>query len=161
MKKITQLNPEYFRNFVFGAEDSLVSTVGVLFGITTAHYDQRTIIVTGLVVVSVEALSMGAGAFLSESSTHELDSAKDHTDNPAISGMIMFFSYFIAGFIPLLPYFLVQNESAKYASLAFSLAALFILGYFPRKSIRSALRMAVVAGFAVLVGFAIGFIAHY
>ncbi|KKS14240.1 MAG: hypothetical protein UU72_C0051G0009 [candidate division WWE3 bacterium GW2011_GWB1_41_6] len=52
--------PEYFRNLLFGAEDSLVSTVGVLFGVASSSaYTQQQILVTGLIVIAVEALSMG------------------------------------------------------------------------------------------------------
>ncbi len=151
-----KVNPEYFKNFVFGAEDSLVSTVGVLFGVASANYDKNFIIVTGLVVIAVEALSMGAGAYLTETSTHELKSAADHKDKPITDGIIMFLSYFTFGFLPLLPYILMDNENAKYVSLIIALGMLFILGYWPNKKLRGGLRMTVVAGMAVLIGFIIG-----
>ena len=159
MLKLTQtmkrLNTEYFKNLMFGVEDSLVSTVGVLFGMASASdISQKQILLTGFIVVSVEALSMGAGAFLTETSAHELDGRKLHGDSPLIDGIVMFFSYFIAGFIPISAYFFVKNvEIAKYISLVLSLVALFILGYAPTKKLKSAVRMIIVAGMAASVGF--------
>ena len=57
-------NTSYYRNFVFGVEDSLVSTVGLLSGISIAGVTNKTIIMTGVILIFVEAVSMGAGSFL-------------------------------------------------------------------------------------------------
>jgi VIT1/CCC1 family predicted Fe2+/Mn2+ transporter len=155
MKKI---EPNYFRNLIFGAEDSLVSTVGVLFGMASASLRNPEIVLTGLIVITVEALSMGAGAFLSEKSTHELNPKSKHKDLPIIGGLIMLLSYFFVGFIPLLPYMIWRAPAAKFVSLGVTLLSLFILGYLPNKKIKSAVRMAVIAGSAVLAGFLIAFL---
>jgi VIT1/CCC1 family predicted Fe2+/Mn2+ transporter len=153
--KRLSINPDYFRNIIFGAEDSLVSTVGVLFGVAAVTANKNLVVVTGLIVIAVEALSMGAGSFLSEESTHAMDKKHKHTDLPWVDGLIMFASYFSFGFIPLAPYIFMQVDLARYASLAVTLVTLFILGYFPTKSFKAALRMATVAGLAALIGFAI------
>lgn len=151
---MNKLKPSYFRNIIFGAEDSLVSTVGVLFGIATAGTSQAAIMLTGILVISVEALSMGAGAFLSETSEKEFKQ-EENSEDPKIGGVLMFFSYFIAGFIPLAPYLLLEASVARFASVGGSLAALFVLGFIPQKSFKGAVRMLVVAGMAVAVGFLI------
>ncbi len=153
MKKIL---PDYFRSLIFGAEDSLVSTVGVIFGIASANQNKSSILLTGLIVVAVESLSMGAGSFLTETSTHELDGRKKHRASPIVSGIIMFFSYFLTGFIPLFPYIILETDIAKYLSVAVTLLALFVLGYLPSKTLRGGLRMVTVAGAAVFMGFLIG-----
>lgn len=149
-------NTGYFRNILFGAEDSLVSTVGVLFGVASSAQtiDQSQILMTGLIVISVEALSMGAGAFLTETSTYEL-SKKSYQDKPAIDGLLMFSSYFLFGLIPITPYVLISGPYAKIVSLGATLVALFILGYIPTKKIKAAIRMVVVAGSAAVIGFII------
>ena len=59
------------RNFVFGIEDSLVSTVGLLSGVAVAAVPRETIILIGVVLILVEAFSMAVGSFLSEQSTEE------------------------------------------------------------------------------------------
>ncbi len=61
----------FIRNFVFGVEDSLVSTVGLLSGIAVAGIGRSDIVVTGVVLISVEVFSMGVGSFLSERSAEE------------------------------------------------------------------------------------------
>jgi VIT1/CCC1 family predicted Fe2+/Mn2+ transporter len=48
----------YLRNFIFGVEDSLVSTVGLLSGVAVAGVASRTILLTGVVLIFVEAFSM-------------------------------------------------------------------------------------------------------
>jgi VIT1/CCC1 family predicted Fe2+/Mn2+ transporter len=156
MKKFSELktNPSYIRNFIFGSEDSLVSTVGVVFGIATANPSKKMVILAGLIVIAVEASSMGAGAYLSEQSENE-QSENEIKQNPFMDGVIMGTSYFFAGFIPLVPYMIMEVSTAKYVSIGFSLIALFLLGYAPKKNLKSAIRMALVAGFAILLGFLI------
>ncbi len=146
----------YFRNMIFGAEDSLVSTVGVLFGIASTSFNDGFILVTGLLVVTVEALSMGAGAFLSEKSAQEFAEETDAGESTIVDGVVMFVAYFVAGFIPLLPYIFIPGTSAKYFSILFSVVALFFLGFIPQRSLKSGLRMMVVAGLAIFAGFLIG-----
>lgn len=156
---MNKLNNDNLRNVIFGVEDSLVSTVGVLFGVATASNDAKLIITTGLVVVSVEALSMGAGSYLSERSVQEALNNKV-SSSPIIDGFLMFVSYFLAGFIPLLPYFLLDVHTAKYVSVLLALIALFITGYLPSKKLKSGIRMVTIAGLAVLIGFAVASITN-
>jgi len=156
------MSPTYLRSFIFGVEDSLVSTVGLLSGVAIANASRETILLTGTVLIFVEAFSMAAGSFLSESSVEEYEKRRVVSGyRPVLTGVIMFFSYFVAGFIPLAPYALMETSSAFAISIAASLAALFLLGAlggrFSQTSIwRSAIRMAVVGGMAILVGVVVG-----
>ncbi len=153
------LEPNYVRNFLFGAEDSLVSTLGVLFGITAvASFSKSQIFITGLVTIVVEATSMGAGSFLSETETNELNHEKSTIKNPVVDGVIMFFAYFFAGFIPLAPYIVMEIHQARYVSILASFIALFFLGYVPTKKPNSGLKMVTIAGVAALIGF---LVAHF
>ena len=147
---------------MFGVEDSLVSTVGLLSGISIAGVANHTIIMTGLVLIFVEAISMGAGSFLSESSAelyeHQKDSelSRSYTD-----ALIMFCSYLVAGFVPLLPYLLLPSEQAFLGSIGVSLMLLLVLGIInaevSRTSVwKSVLRMVLVGGAAILIGSAVG-----
>src|SRR3989344_2538547 len=87
----------YVRSFIFGAEDSLVSTVGLLSGIAAAGVPQGTIFLTGMVLVFVEAFSMAAGSFLSERSAEEYVSRSGVPMRYfVVGGVIMFLSYFIS-----------------------------------------------------------------
>ncbi|MEK7138341.1 MAG: VIT1/CCC1 transporter family protein [Patescibacteria group bacterium] len=151
-----------FRNFVFGVEDSLVSTVGLLSGIASASVPKGTIFLTGVILILVEAISMAAGSFLSERSTEDLEAQHEVSPRKSIIGSItMFFSYLIAGIIPLLPYSFLEISLALPLSILFTLIALFVLGLFSAKIshtpiLKSAIRMLVIAGIAILVGVIVG-----
>jgi len=154
----------YVRNFIFGVEDSLVSTVGLLSGVAVAGLPKKEIFLTGIILIFVEAFSMGAGSYLSEESAEEFTGAKKSL---SLQGsLIMFFSYFAAGFIPLAPYLVFSVNSAFFTSVALSLVALFMLGMVSSKifranhTLRHAVRMLVIGGMAILVGIVIGKLAN-
>ena len=151
MKK---LSSDQLRNLIFGAEDSIVSTVGVLFGIASVQeYSTKQVLIVGLVLIVVEALSMGVGSFLSESSAKEQDS--NTLMNPVLDGIIMFFSYLFTGFVIVAPYATLPIQFAKYVSVGFAVTLLFLLGFSPKKSVKSAFRMVLVAGTALVVAYLI------
>lgn len=69
------------RDVVFGLEDSLVSTLGTVTGVAVATQNAFYVLLTGIILVFVEAVSMMAGSYLSAKSAKELyeDRAKqDH-----------------------------------------------------------------------------------
>ena len=152
----------YFRNFIFGIDDSLVSTVGLLTGIASAGVDRETIFLTGVVLIFVEAFSMAAGSFLSEASAEEYSARNNVPASRSITAsIIMFGSYFIAGFIPLFPYVIADVGTAFPLSIACSLVALFALGAWSGKLskagiMRSAFRMLIVGGIAIALGATVG-----
>jgi VIT1/CCC1 family predicted Fe2+/Mn2+ transporter len=49
-----------FRNFVFGVEDSLVSTVGLLAGVAAAAVPNRDLVATGLILIFVKLSRWGS-----------------------------------------------------------------------------------------------------
>src|SRR3970282_585073 len=53
------------REFVFGIQDGLISTVGLLAGIQGATENNLVVIVTGLTALFSGAISMAAGSYLS------------------------------------------------------------------------------------------------
>ena len=60
------------RVLVFGIEDGIVSTTGAVIGIAAGAHDRKVVILSGIVIVIVEALSMAAGTFLSSKSQKQL-----------------------------------------------------------------------------------------
>ena len=60
------------RPFIFGAEDGLISTLGMLSGVSGANLNGLTIIIAGIVSVFAAAISMGIGTYLSSKSQIEL-----------------------------------------------------------------------------------------
>lgn len=150
------------RNFTFGVEDSLVSTVGLLAGIAFAGVEPRTIVVTGAVLVFVEGFSMAIGSLLSEQSVEEYEENREVSlSKPAFAAVVMFVSYVISGFIPLLPYILNIEKNAVWWSIGLTLLALFMLGAFSARMFRvrvwkDGLLTLVMGGLAIAVGVAVG-----
>lgn len=60
------------REVVFGLEDSFVSTMGAVSGIAVGSGDMNAVLLAGTVLVTVEALSMAAGSYLSSKAATEL-----------------------------------------------------------------------------------------
>ena len=153
---------EYLRAFIFGVEDSLASTVGLLSGVAIAGVARETILLTGAILILVEAFSMAMGDFLSEySSESYIRQAEVSSHRSFIAAFIMFFSYLLAGLIPLFPYLILASESAIWLSIGLSLLALFSLGVVGAKisntnTLKSGLRMFLIGGAAIFVGVVVG-----
>ena len=151
-----KLFPDYLRNLIFGAEDSLVSTVGVLFGLASSgDYNLNQMLLVGFTLTGVEALSMGVGSYLSETEVHEVDHRGYHKDLPSVDGVLMFFSYLIFGMVVLLPYIIFGVAQGKFYSVLITFISLYFVGYLPTKRIKDGTRMFVIAGAAIIVGFVI------
>ncbi len=60
------------REVVFGLEDSLVSTLGAVSGVAVGSGEPYIVILTGVVLVCVEAVSMAAGSYLSSKTTVQM-----------------------------------------------------------------------------------------
>lgn len=150
----------FLRNLVFGIEDGLVSTVGLLSGIAIAGVSGATIFLTGTILIFVEAFSMAAGSYLSEESVEENFEAPQSQTRSIEGSVVMFFSYALAGFIPLVPYLLMEVSRAFTTSIVLAFAALFILGLWSgrraHQAWKSAWRMAFVGGAAIIVGATVG-----
>ncbi len=150
------------RNFIFGAEDSLVSTVGLLSGVAIAGMDRKDIIVTGAVLIFVEAFSMAVGTYLTQRATEpDRQQTATRTRRDILGSIVMLTSYFGSGLIPLLPYIFAQPGRALPYSVAAGLAALFILGIVSAKILktniaRNAVRMLLMGGCAIALGVFVG-----
>jgi vacuolar iron transporter family protein len=72
------------REVVFGLEDSLVSTLGAVSGVAVGSGEADVVILTGVVLVFVEAVSMAAGSYLSSKSTTQLYDERARQDQARI-----------------------------------------------------------------------------
>lgn len=151
---------DYVRSSFFGIEDSLVSTTGLIAGVSVATTDTKFIVTAGVVAIAVEAISMAAGEFLSEETERDMD-AKHGKSNPLVGGLIMLVSYFVAGLIPLAPVIFLPHEYALGASIGAAMVGLFALGYVrgkitSRPPLRSATKVLIVGGIAATIGIVVG-----
>ena len=151
---------EYLQSAMFGFNDALVSTTGVIVGISTGTNNKQVVILAGVVTILVEALSMGSGQYLSSKSAHQLDKAAK-SQVPLISGIIMFCAYFLAGLVPLLPILLFPMEYSRDVAIVASLIGLVVLGYAKGKIVdvspwKSALEILIIGGMATAIGIVVG-----
>jgi len=157
----------YVRNVVFGIEDSLVSTVGLLSGIAVSDVSTATIILTGVVLIFVESISMAAGSLISEHQASEYESRKDLPLGKArFAALLMFVSYLLAGLVPLWPYFLFSHPTALWTSIGTTLVCLFLLGAvsairFGVRPLYEGFRTLLIGGVAILVGVLVGKLLEY
>jgi VIT1/CCC1 family predicted Fe2+/Mn2+ transporter len=157
MKKIEK---EYLQSAMFGFNDALVSTTGVIVGIATGTNNKSVVVLAGVVTILVEALSMGSGQYLSSKSAHQLDK-KDSFRVPVVSGIIMFWAYFAAGLVPLLPIIIFPMQYSRDVAIVAALIGLLVLGYAKGKivdvpPIRSAIEIFVIGGLATAIGIIVG-----
>lgn len=158
------IQPNVFRSFVFGVEDSVVSTVGLISGIAIVGSSRPAILVTGTILIFVEAFSMAVGDLLSDNAVREFSAQKETPLSRSFSGaLVMFFSYLASGFAVILPYVIAPPPLALPASIALSLALLFALGAVEGSVARisllkNGLTMAFVGGAAILIGMGAGLI---
>lgn len=152
----------YLRNIVFGIEDGLVSTVGFIAGIASAGVSHNIVVVSGIVLICVEAFSMGVGSFLSEYSAEEYEQKKEVPIFQSFAGaVIMFVSYIVAGFVPLSPFLFGDSPRAFWYSIVLALIALGLLGVISGtiskvRIQRQVMRMVIIGGCAILIGVLIG-----
>lgn len=158
-----RINKEYLRSIIFGIEDSLVSTTGLIAGLSVGAGSKQIVILGSLVAIGIEAVSMGAGEYLSDDAVQDMNKQKRRRDKPIISGLLMFVSYLLAGLVPLVPVLFLPYSSAIYFSIASALAGLFMLGYSKGRLLhtspmKGAIKILFVGGIATALGIIVGFI---
>lgn len=158
---LRKANIEYLRSSFFGVEDALVSTSGTVIGISIGYQDPKVILLAGVVVVMVEAISMAIGQFLTDETIHEAEPKNTPKDSPLISAVIMFFSYLLAGLIPVLPFMFTSFGTARIVSFLAALIGLFALGAIKAQIVhvsllRSGVKSLLLGGVAAAVGAIVG-----
>lgn len=117
------MDPFVVRNLVYGIEDSLISTTGLVVGIAASGVPRSTILKTGAILLLVEALSMAFGAFVSEDRFMQAASMAHGITDVLKYAAIMFGAYIVAGLVPMLP-FVVSGTSSTTIAWAVMLAVI-------------------------------------
>lgn len=151
------------RTIIFAVEDSLVSTTGLIAGISVGTNNKSVVIVSGIVAIAVEAISMGASEYISDDAIEQATKKNRGRSQAFADGVIMLSSYFVAGLIPLLPVIFLTYPSSLYFSVFFALIGLVILGYLKSKvlktnPIRGTAKVVIVGGLATILGVVVGLV---
>lgn len=161
---------ESMREIVFGLEDSFVSTLGAVTGIAAGAQSTYIVVLSGLVLIAVEAVSMSAGSYLSNKSAMEAEAevlAEEKTMRRGLdahlfrSSAVMGVFYLLGGFVPIFPYFFLPVHVAYVPSIALTAVCLFILGawsasFSKRSAWRGGAQMVLVSLGAAAIGYGIG-----
>lgn len=155
------IHEDYLRSGMFGLQDGLVSTTGVVVGISTGVANKEIIILAALVAVMVEASSMAAGQYSSEKAVHQMDKTGKHSDNLILGAIIMFISYLLAGMVPIVPTMVLDQPMAKTVSIIAAFVGLFVIGYIKgkvvdHKPLRSAIELFIIGAIATSIGILVG-----
>ena len=146
------------REIVFGLEDSLVSTLGAVTGIAAGTDSSYIVMLSGLVLIAVESVSMAAGSYLSSEAAGEAERRNEH---PLRAAVVMFIAYVVGGMFPLVPYLVFPVYQAYLPSIVVTILALFLLGVWKgkitgRSRLLSGLQMTTVSVAAAFLGYLIG-----
>ena len=148
-------DPFFIRNLVYGVEDSLISTTGVLVGLDFAGLSIQHVVFAGIVLILVEAMSMSFGALVSEESFFIASNKQYSTFRVFLYAATMFVSYICAGAVVLLPYLLKlpQRNAIAFGTAS---AGLFLLLLFAQRDPFKAALFTVLGSFILIVTIIVG-----
>jgi VIT1/CCC1 family predicted Fe2+/Mn2+ transporter len=151
---------------VFAANDGLITTFAVVAGASGASLNSNVVIILGFANLFADGLSMAFGNYLGIKSGVEYEKSKNknsHVDHsPIRHGTITFFSFAIAGLLPLLPY--VFNFGPEFTTSALVLAgSLFIIGCLrsllsKNGILKGGIEMLLIGGIAASIAYSVGFL---
>jgi predicted membrane protein (TIGR00267 family) len=169
--KITAVGP-FLRDIIFGAHDALLTNIGIVTGFVAALQDSRLIIMAALIDVFISAFAMAFGTYLSRTSETEylegqLDTEKhtaiqDVMANPIIAAVVMWVTYVVTGFIPLIPFFFpIEPAVSMRYGVALAMIIFFVVGALKgmvtkTNPWKSGLQFLSFGAFAGVVGYLIG-----
>jgi VIT1/CCC1 family predicted Fe2+/Mn2+ transporter len=156
-----RIHEDYLRSTLFGLQDGLVSTTGVVVGISTGVDERAVIILAAFVAVTVEATSMAAGQYSSEKAVHQMDRSGRHNDSLVLGAVLMLLSYFIGGLVPIGPILFAPQPEGRSLAIIAALAGLAVVGYVKGRLVetpplRSAAELCVVGAVATAIGLTVG-----
>lgn len=164
MKKVREiLHEDYFRSLMFGLQDGIVSTTGVVVGISTGVSDRQIIVLAAFVAVTVEASSMAAGQYSSEKAVHQMDKSGRHTDNLYMGAFIMFLAYLIGGSFSIVPILAFDQPIARVFAIVSAFVGLFLVGLLKgylveHRPLRSAIELFIIGSITTTVGIIVGYL---
>lgn len=154
------------RAAVFGIQDGIVSTFGIVMGVAGAQLSGETIVIAGIAGLASGAMSMAAGEYVSVQTQKELlaigaDIDDDENVHPLKAAAANGGLFIGGGAVPLVPFLVGAGLPAIIASVLLSVLALFVTGAVltrltQRSPWRSGARMLIIGGGAGVIGFLIG-----
>lgn len=119
----------YIKDIIYGANDGIVTTFAVVAGSVGAGLSAKVILILGFASLLADGFSMGAGNYLGSRSEREVMQADGimYGKSVTVPALLTFFSFIIAGSIPLLPFVFGGGGSFTLAIITTG-AALLLVG---------------------------------
>lgn len=162
----------YIGDFVYGANDGIVTTFAVVAGATGALLSPGIIIILGFANLLADGFSMGASNFLAIRSQKEVELRQKLKSGQKISpsgilaplqhGAVTFSAFLVAGFIPLIPYVSSTPPGLQFVLSGVFAATMFFLVGASRTLITKGrwfmegVEMLLVGGLASVVAYGVG-----
>lgn len=152
------------RDFIFAADDGLVTTFAIISGTVGAGLGAKAAIALGLANVLADGFSLGTGIYMGIKS--EIDASvggdvKRIEGSPFVHSLVSFFSFAFFGLLMTIPFILKLDSAYSYSVVGFVFALLVIgivKAFFTNKNIiKSAVEMLLIGGLSSLVAFLVGF----
>ena len=123
----------WLRAGVLGANDGIVSTAGLVFGVAGATNDSVALFIAGVAGMVAGALSMAGGEYVSVSTQRDAENSigvsVDEQTNPWHAALASLVSFTVGAFVPLLAMVLTPVGTRLPVALAAVLLALLVTGY--------------------------------
>ncbi len=155
----------YIKDVIYGANDGIVTTFAIVAGSVGAGLSAKVVLILGFASLLADGFSMGTGNYLGSRSEKEVAEigGEKYAKSVVIPAVFTFFSFVIAGSIPLLPFALGADGSFALAA-AMTALALFLVGAFfgqlvlHRHWFTWGLEMLFVGGAAAGIAYGIGYL---
>lgn len=153
----------FLRDFVFAADDGIITTFAVVAGSLGASLSPRVVLILGAANLLADGFAMASGNYLAVKSEEEYEEVEDKSTryhSPLPHSIITFFSFVIAGVIPLAPY-LARMENSFYLAVVLVFVSLFLVGsvrtkFTKKKWFLGGVEMMVIGGVAAVVAYFTG-----
>lgn len=164
IKETIQNKGDYIRDVVLSANDGIVTTFAVVAGSLGASLSPSVVVILGLANLFADGLSMSTGSYLGVKSEIEYEQSEGKKvklgTRPLKNGLVSFFSFGIAGFIPLISFVFKFNEPVLVSSILVA-SSLFIVGIFRgmvsnKHVLRTAFENLLIGGASAVVAFYVG-----
>ena len=152
---------------VFGVQDGIVSTFGLVMGVAGAQVSPEAVLIAGIAGAVSGAVSMGAGEYVSVKVQRELLEARGHgrdgggVVSPSRAALANSGLFVLGAAFPLLPFLFLVGLPAVATSTVLSVTALFVAGalltrWTKRSPVASGMRMLIIGGGAGVLGYLVG-----
>ncbi|WP_276300116.1 VIT1/CCC1 transporter family protein [Halorussus lipolyticus] len=157
----------YIAEFVYGANDGIVTTFAVVAGVAGASLSPSIVLVLGAANLFADGFSMGMSNYLSRQSELAYresrgDSSAAEADgkSPASTALATFVAFVLAGVMPLIPYALAVRPLFP-SAVAVTGVTFFVVGasrslVTDRGWLRSGAEMFAIGMLAAVVAFVVG-----